>query len=50
MQDGEDGVRALPWQGSADLYSLASADSLIFFPEGGREYLAGETVAVLPFR
>ena len=50
MQDGEDGVRALPWQGSADLYSLVSADSLIFFPEGGREYVAGETVAVLPFR
>ena len=50
VQEGEDGVRALPWQGSADLCSLASADSLIFFPEGGREYLAGEAVAVLPLR
>ena len=48
--DGEDGlaVTALPWQGSADLSTLAQANCLIYFPAGERQYDAGEVVIVYP--
>jgi molybdopterin molybdotransferase len=37
----------LPWQGSADLRSLAAADSLIRFPAGNRNYSAQDTIELL---
>ena len=38
----------LAWRGSADLRTLADANSLICFPGGEREFKSGESVDVLP--
>jgi len=38
----------LPWQGSADLATLAGANCLIHLPAGQRNYEAGEAVTVYP--
>ena len=47
----EDGVgnaiTPLPWQGSADLRTLARANALAHFPAGDRDYAAGDAVEVL---
>lgn len=48
-QDGQSYVRALPWQGSADLRGVTAANSLAYFPAGDRTYAEGETVEVLMF-
>lgn len=40
-------VTPLPWQGSADLRGLATANVLACFPAGDREFAAGETIEVL---
>ena len=42
-----DGVRALPWVGSADLRSLATVNGFVVLPSGPVEYAAGETVNTL---
>jgi molybdopterin biosynthesis enzyme len=39
----------LPWKGSGDLRTLASANALICFPAGARRFEPGETVEVAPF-
>ena len=45
----EDGLVAepLPWLGSPDLRTLASADALVFVPEGEHEFCEGQRVSVL---
>jgi molybdopterin molybdotransferase len=47
--DSDGRVTPLPWQGSADLRTLAAANSLICFASGDRSYAAGETVRVRLF-
>ena len=42
------GVEPLPWAGSADLRAIARADGFARFPEGDREYQAGDLVEFLP--
>jgi len=37
-------IEPLPWQGSADLRTLAEANCLAYFPGGDRKYAAGEWV------
>lgn len=39
-------VTPLPWQGSGDLRTLASANALAYFPSGDRVWAAGEEIAV----
>ncbi len=39
----------LPWQGSADLATLAQADCLIYFPAGKNSYTAGDVVEAYRF-
>jgi molybdopterin molybdotransferase len=41
-------VTVLPWQGSADLATLASANGLVRFPAEKRPFEAGAVVEVLP--
>ena len=41
-------VAPLPWQGSADLTTLAKANCLLYFPAGEKVYEAGEIVDVFP--
>lgn len=45
----QDGKRVTPlaWKGSADLRTLASANSLICFPSGDHSHAVGETVRVM---
>lgn len=43
-------VDALPWQGSADLFTVAHADCLIHFPAGEHTYNAGDAVECLSLR
>lgn len=43
-------VEALPWQGSADLFTVAQADCLIHFPAGAHQYNAGDTVECLSLK
>ena len=43
-------VRPLPWKGSADLFTLASADVFIVRTEGAPAAAAGNVVSVLPIR
>jgi molybdopterin molybdotransferase len=38
--------QALVWQGSGDLRTIAGADCVICFPEGDRQYAAGEPVTI----
>jgi molybdopterin molybdotransferase len=40
-------VEPTVWQGSSDLFGLAKANGLSYFPAGERHYAAGETVQVL---
>ncbi|MBL9123712.1 MAG: molybdopterin molybdotransferase MoeA [Planctomycetaceae bacterium] len=40
-------VRLLPWQGSADLRTLAAANALVVFPAGERTYATGDEVDAL---
>jgi molybdopterin molybdotransferase len=40
-------VRALPWQGSADLRALHGADALLAIPPGQQHYAANEPVPVI---
>ena len=42
------GVRGLPWFGSADLRALLDANALLVLPPGEVNYQAGSTVDVLP--
>ncbi|MCA9270957.1 MAG: molybdopterin molybdotransferase MoeA [Planctomycetales bacterium] len=44
--DGLPAVRPLPWQGSADLFTLAKANALIQFSAGDRDYPPEEIVPV----
>ena len=34
----------LPWQGSADSFTLVNADCLVYFPSGNRSYAVNETL------
>ena len=43
-------VRALPWRGSADPYTLVKANCLISFPIGNCQYTVDEDVAVIALR
>jgi molybdopterin molybdotransferase len=43
-----DEVTLLPWQGSADLRTLAAANALACFASGEKAYLAGQTIPVIP--
>jgi len=49
LQDnaGQQLVSPLPWQGSADLRSLAQANSLVHFPPGDYTYPAGKSVKII---
>jgi molybdopterin molybdotransferase len=40
-------VRAVPWQGSADLRALAQANALLLLPPGDRRHSVGQTFEVL---
>jgi molybdopterin molybdotransferase len=40
-------VEPLAWAGSPDLFTVTRADGFLHFPEGDREYRAGESVAWL---
>jgi molybdopterin molybdotransferase len=40
-------VTPLPWQGSADLRTLAQANALAMFPAGERSYLPGDEISLL---
>ncbi len=40
-------VEPLIWLGSADPFTLARSDCLIYFPQGDRSYAVGESVTVL---
>ncbi len=46
-ENGRATVLPVVWQGSADLRAFAAADALIHFPEGDREFCAGQDVEVL---
>jgi molybdopterin molybdotransferase len=50
LTEDEGGVHIDPlkWQGSADLRTLASANALIHFASGDRQWRSGEMVEVLP--
>ncbi len=43
-------VTPLRWHGSADLRTLTSANALVCFPSGDRDYCIGEIVEVRPLR
>jgi molybdopterin molybdotransferase len=45
-RNGELFVTPLDWRGSGDLCTLASADCLIHFPPGDRQYTAGDEVTI----